>query len=95
MFSFVAGLMMTMPQSTAGALTPFPEIAGSASSLASFGQFAIASSGALAVGLTFDGTVRPMATPIAVSTLLAFAAFRLIVLPVRRGERSGDRLSDR
>jgi len=84
MFGFMFALMMTMPQSTAGALTPFPAMAGSASSLLSFCQFAIASCGALAVGLTFDGTVRPMATTVAVSAVLAFAAFRLLVLPARR-----------
>ena len=57
--------MTTMPQATAGALTPFPEIAGSASSLLSFCQFVLASTAALVVGMTFDGTQRPMATTIA------------------------------
>jgi DHA1 family bicyclomycin/chloramphenicol resistance-like MFS transporter len=88
MFVFVFAIMMTMPQATAGALTPFPAIAGSASSLLSFGQFVIASSGALVVGLTFDGTVRPMATTIFVSTLVAAIAFRALVLPARRRELS-------
>ena len=90
MFAFVFALMMTLPQATAGALTPFPAIAGSASSLLSFGQFVIASSGALVVGLTFDGTVRPMATTIAVSALLAVLAFRVLVVP-RVAERSSGR----
>jgi DHA1 family bicyclomycin/chloramphenicol resistance-like MFS transporter len=84
MFVFMFALMLTMPPATAGALTPFPAIAGSASSLLSFGQFAIASSGALVVGTTFDGTVRPMATTIAVSALGAVLAFRLLVIPARR-----------
>jgi len=84
MFGFMFALMMSMPQATAGALTPFPAIAGSASSLLSFGQFAIASCGALVVGLTFDGTVRPMATTIAGAAMLALAAFRLLVRPARR-----------
>jgi DHA1 family bicyclomycin/chloramphenicol resistance-like MFS transporter len=84
MFCFIFAMMLTMPQSTAGALTPFPQIAGSASSLLSFGQFVMASTGALVVGLAFDGTVTPMATTIAVSAVLALAAFRLIVLPARR-----------
>ena len=39
--------------------------------------------GALVVGVTFDGTVRPMATTIAVSALLASAAFVLLVRPAR------------
>jgi DHA1 family bicyclomycin/chloramphenicol resistance-like MFS transporter len=81
MFFYMVALMMTMPQSAAGAMTPFPNAAGAASSLLAFVQFGIASTGALAVGLTFDGTVRPMATTIAVSSLLAAAAFRWVLRP--------------
>lgn len=79
MFVFMIALMMTLPQAMAGGLTPFPAIAGSAASLLSFAQFVIASSGALIVGLAFDGTVRPMASVIAVSAVLSFVAFRLLV----------------
>jgi DHA1 family bicyclomycin/chloramphenicol resistance-like MFS transporter len=82
MFFYMVALMMTMPQAMAGGLTPFPRIAGAASSLLSFVQFVVASTGALAVGLTFDGTVRPMATTIAVSALAAALAFATLV---RRG----------
>ena len=81
MFLFMIAFMTTMPQATAGALTPFPEIAGSASSLLSFCQLLLASTAALVVGMTFDGSERPMATTIAVSALLAFAAFRTLVRP--------------
>ncbi len=79
MFFYMAALMMTLPQAMAGGLTPFPKIAGSAASLLSFAQFVIASSAALLVGLTFDGTARPMATVIAAAGVLAFLAFRLLV----------------
>ncbi len=77
MFVFMVSLMMTMPPATAGALTPFPEIAGSASSLLSFCQFVLASTAALIVGLTFDGTTRPMAWTIAVASVAAFASQRI------------------
>ena len=77
MFVFVAALMMTMPGATAAALTPFPDIAGSASSLLFFVQFAVASTAALIVGLTFDGTARPMASTICVASLGTFLSFRL------------------
>jgi DHA1 family bicyclomycin/chloramphenicol resistance-like MFS transporter len=79
MFCYMFALMMTMPQSAAGAMTPFPAIAGAASALLAFVQFVVASTGALVVGLAFDGTVRPMALTIAVSALLAAAAFRFLV----------------
>ncbi|HKP65409.1 MAG TPA: multidrug effflux MFS transporter, partial [Casimicrobiaceae bacterium] len=73
MFVYMVAFMMTMPPAAAGALTPFPQIAGSASSLLSFCQFVIASSAAFIVGSTFDGTARPMMLTIAVSALGAFA----------------------
>jgi DHA1 family bicyclomycin/chloramphenicol resistance-like MFS transporter len=79
MFVFMVALMTTMPPATAGALTPFPDISGGAASLLLFCQFLTASTAALLVGLTFDGTQRPMATAIAITSALTFAAFRLFV----------------
>ncbi|HEX8012747.1 MAG TPA: multidrug effflux MFS transporter [Casimicrobiaceae bacterium] len=79
MFLFMIALMTTMPQATAGGLSAFPEIAGSAASVLLFCQFVLASTAALIVGMTFDGTERPMATTIAVATLAAFIAFRALV----------------
>ena len=83
MFLFMVALMTTMPQATAGALSAFPEIAGSAASLLLFCQFVLASTAALIVGMTFDGSERPMATTIAAATLLAFVSFRVLVRPRR------------
>jgi DHA1 family bicyclomycin/chloramphenicol resistance-like MFS transporter len=77
MFVYMVSFMLTMPPATAGALTPFPQIAGSASSLLAFCQFLAASTAALIVGLTFDGTARPMALTIAAASVAAFASFRL------------------
>ena len=79
MFAFMVAFMTTMPQATAGALTPFPEIAGSASSLLSFCQLLLASTAALLVGMTFDGTQRPMATAIAAASVLTFGAYRALI----------------
>jgi DHA1 family bicyclomycin/chloramphenicol resistance-like MFS transporter len=79
MFVFMIALMTTMPQATAGALTLFPDIAGSAASLLLFCQFVSASTAALIVGMTFDGSARPMAWTIGIATLLGFAAFRALV----------------
>jgi len=79
MFFYMIALMTTMPQAQAGAMTPFPAIAGSASSLMLFVQFVVASSSALVVGLTFDGTPRAMATVIAIASALAFAAYRALI----------------
>ena len=87
MFLFMVALMTTMPQATAGALSAFPEIAGSAASLLLFCQFVLASTAALIVGVTFDGSQRPMATTIAAATALTFVAFRLLVRPHWAGRR--------
>jgi DHA1 family bicyclomycin/chloramphenicol resistance-like MFS transporter len=79
MFLFMIALMMTMPQATAGGLSAFQEIAGSAASLLLFCQFVLASTAALLVGVTFDGTQRPMATTIFAATVSSFVAFRVLV----------------
>jgi DHA1 family bicyclomycin/chloramphenicol resistance-like MFS transporter len=79
MFVYMGAFMMTMPQATAGALTPFPAMAGAASSLLSFVQFIVAASAALVVGISLDGTVRPMATTIGAAALLAALAFHTLV----------------
>src|SRR5215470_3468632 len=79
MFLFMVAFMTTMPQATAGALTPFPEIAGSASALLSFLQLGTGATAALVVGLAFDGTQRPMATAIAAASVVTFASYRLVV----------------
>jgi DHA1 family bicyclomycin/chloramphenicol resistance-like MFS transporter len=81
MFVYMAAFMLTMPQATAGALTPFPAIAGAASSLLSFVQFLVAASAALAVGVSPDDSARPMATVIGVAALLAALAFHALVAP--------------
>ncbi len=91
MFFFMIALMMTLPQAMAGGLTPFPEIAGSAASLLSFVQFLIASTSALAVGLAFDGTSRPLASVIAIASLLAFLSFRVLVKPAEASGRAAQR----
>ncbi len=79
MFFYMMAFMMTMPPASAGALTPFPKIAGSASSLLSFCQFVVASTAALIVGATFDGTARPMMLMIAGASIGAFVTCRLAV----------------
>jgi DHA1 family bicyclomycin/chloramphenicol resistance-like MFS transporter len=81
MFVFMVTFTMTMPPATAGALTPFPDIAGSASSLLMFCQFVVASTAALAVGLALDGTTRPMAYAIAVASVGAFVGIRAAHAP--------------
>ena len=79
MFAYMVALMLTLPQAMAGAMTPFPRMAGAATSLLQFGQFLFGSTAALIVGLTYDHTQRPMATTIGISALLAFLASRVLI----------------
>jgi MFS transporter, DHA1 family, multidrug resistance protein len=79
MFAYMVALMLAVPQAMAGAMTPFPQMAGAATSLQQFGQFVLGSTAALIVGLTYDHTARPMATTIAVSALGTFIASRTLV----------------
>jgi DHA1 family bicyclomycin/chloramphenicol resistance-like MFS transporter len=79
MLVYMLAYMWTVPQATAGALTPFPQIAGSIASLMSFTQFVVAAGFAYVVGVTYDGTSRPMATAIAVAALGALASYRGLV----------------
>lgn len=79
MFFFMAGFALIAPQAAAGAISPFPEIAGAASSLMGFILFMfVAGTGAL-VSLLEDGTQRPMTTMVLVSGLVGIVAYRLFV----------------
>lgn len=72
-----------MPNGQAGAIGPYPRMAGSASSLVGFLQMAIGAVAGYAVGLFFDGTTRPLMTVLALSTLLGAVAWVLLVRPHR------------
>jgi len=84
MLLFMFAYMWTVPQSTAGALTPFPQIAGSVASLMSFTQFVTAAGFAYVVGVAYDGTPRPMATAIAIAAVASLASYRGLVATIRR-----------
>ncbi len=83
MFLFMLGFSLVLPQAMAGAMSPFGQIAGSASALLGVFQFTIASLVGVWVGALFDGTQRPMTEAIGVMTVLCFLAFTLIVRPPR------------
>jgi MFS transporter, DHA1 family, multidrug resistance protein len=70
---YIAGLGLAMPQCMAGALTPFPERAGSASSLLGFLQQVIASSIGIAVGQVLTTSALPLAAVIAAMGCFALA----------------------
>ena len=69
---------MVMPNTMAGAITPFPRMAGAASALAGFAQMLAGAAAGMTVGRLHDGTARPMALTIAAAALAAAAAFALL-----------------
>ncbi len=75
MVVFMTGVGIVMPQAMAGAIGPYPRMAGAASALFGFVQMALAASAGVAVGHLHDGTPLPMVACIAAagaSTLLAY-----------------------
>lgn len=76
---YLCGLGMVLPQSVAGAMTPFPERAGAASSLFGFIQQSAAALCGSLVGLLLDRGAAPLAAAVAImgiATLVIWIATR-------------------
>ena len=79
MFVYTLALGIILSQSIAGAVSPFPQIAGIASALLGFLQMTLASLAGLAVGQLYDASERPMATVIALMGVASMATYWLLV----------------
>lgn len=79
MMVFTAGLGIVLPNGIAGALAPFPRIAGTASALLGFVQMIVAGTASVAVGAFAHTSPLPMALTITLTAAAAFAAFTLLV----------------
>lgn len=75
-FLFMATIGFVGANSMAGALGPFPHIAGTASALAGALQFGVGTVTSVLAGLFADGTPAPMCATIALCGLAAFAINR-------------------
>jgi MFS transporter, DHA1 family, multidrug resistance protein len=76
MFVFAVGLGLTLPNGMAGAIGPFPHMAGLAAAVAGFIQLTGSALYSVAVAGFYDGTARPMATAIALAGVAALLWFR-------------------
>ncbi len=83
---YIIGAGLVLPNAMAGAIGPFPRLAGAASALLGFTQMAIAALVGIGVGHLHDGSERPMATAIVLAALAIPASFALFV---RRRPGSG------
>lgn len=82
---FMASVGMVLPQSIAGALTPFPHMAGAASSLFGFVQMSCAALVGALVGHSFDDTQLPLTFIICACGLLTLT---IAVPATQKGRRA-------
>lgn len=75
-YAFSVGFIM--PNSMAGAIGPFPHMAGAASALLGFTQMALSAFMGLMVGVLFDGTQMPMMAVICATGTIAWLFTRRI-----------------
>jgi DHA1 family bicyclomycin/chloramphenicol resistance-like MFS transporter len=87
MCAFLFASSFIIPNATAAALSPFPESAGSASSLMGALTFGIGALLGAVLGWLFDGSARPMASATALGGAAAWLAMAL--LPGARAQPHG------
>jgi len=73
---YLGGLGLALPQGVAGALSPFPKRAGTASSLLGFVQQTCAAALGILVGHMLGGSAWPVVIPVAVMGCLSWTAWR-------------------
>ncbi|MEE2760858.1 MAG: multidrug effflux MFS transporter [Pseudomonadota bacterium] len=86
---FMFGFALVMPQISAGALTPFPNIAGSASSLQGFIMSVVSAGTSALLAFLADGTAVPMTAAITLSTTALLLVYVFAIRPLERGPGSG------
>jgi DHA1 family bicyclomycin/chloramphenicol resistance-like MFS transporter len=84
---YLTGLGLALPSAMAGALTPFPDRAGTASSLMGFAQQGSAAAAAAAIGFYMGESAWPVAAAVATMGLLSFLIW-LLTRRVRAETRS-------
>jgi DHA1 family bicyclomycin/chloramphenicol resistance-like MFS transporter len=87
MFGFAFGLGFVLPNAAAGAIGPFPRMAGLASAVLGFVQLSGSALYAVGVSRFYDGTLRPMTTAVATAGVAGLAVFSLLArAPARPGD---------
>lgn len=85
MYVFAVGLGLTLPNGMAGAVGPFPRMAGLAAAVAGFLQMTGSALYSVVVGHFYDGTARPMTSAIALAGVSALVCFWWLRLRPSRG----------
>lgn len=84
---YMFGFALILPQISAGALTPFPRIAGSASSLQGFMLSITTATVSALLAYFADGTAFPMAVAIAASAIAVMLVYLFAIRPLEVAER--------
>lgn len=87
MMLYMFCVAQTGPQAIAGALTPFPRAAGTASSIMGFFQSFTSASVGMGVALAFDGTPRAMASFVGLMGVSTLLVYLLVVRRIPDEER--------
>jgi DHA1 family bicyclomycin/chloramphenicol resistance-like MFS transporter len=85
MAAFLFGASLVVPNATAAALSPFPQMAGAASSLLGALPFGLGALVSAALAAAFDGSMRPMALSVAFFAAGSFLAERLLFRKIVQG----------
>ncbi|MCA8909343.1 MAG: multidrug effflux MFS transporter [Rhodospirillaceae bacterium] len=83
MAGFMVGIGLTLPNAMAGALGPFPHMAGAASALMGFGQMGLAALVGFLVGQATEGTALALGVALVAMSATAAAAHGLVVSRAR------------
>ena len=76
---YMVGTGLVLPNAMAGAIGPFPRIAGTAAALLGFVQMGLAAAGGVVIGHLANGTAIPMAAGIALAGALQPLIYRLFI----------------
>jgi len=79
MMLFMAGFGMAAPNALAGAMAPFPMMAGAASAMIGFAQMGMAGLGSMAIAVFYDGTAVPMAAIVFSMGALSALSYVLVI----------------
>lgn len=85
MAAFLFGTAFVVPNATAAALSPYPQIAGAASSLLGSLPFALGALVSAALAAAYDGSMRPMAASVAAFAVAAFLAEKHLFRKINQG----------
>jgi DHA1 family bicyclomycin/chloramphenicol resistance-like MFS transporter len=79
MMIFMLGFGIAAPTALAGAMAPFPMMAGAASAMIGFAQMAMAALGSVGIAALYDDSARPMAAVLFAMGAASALAYFLVV----------------